>query len=148
VGLTPLLEPVTRGAPSEQTDDVQPSAGVDKIRGADYAKERPRATATSLVVALRLAAVVALTVTYLVFWTSETMTAPDTFSMGSWAWMLLPPTILVASLIMGLWLRVPHPSRPRLYLGRASAVVTAIALVLACSFSLLYFFGELLDYLI
>lgn len=62
--------------------------------------------------------------------------------------MLLPPTILLASLLLGFRLRVPHSPRWQRYLGRASAAITAFALVLACAFSVFYLFGELFDWAI
>ncbi len=74
--------------------------------------------------------------------------APDTFSIGSWTLMLLPPAVLAIPLILGLLLRMPHPSRGWLYASRASAVILTLALIVACLFSLLYFFGELFDYAI
>ena len=43
---------------------------------------------------------------------------------------------------------MPLPSRGWLYASRTSAVLVTLALVVACSFSLLYFFGELFDYAI
>jgi hypothetical protein len=97
---------------------------------------------------MRMVSVVALPIFYVVSWTSDTTAAPDTFSLGGWSWMLLPPAILLASLVPGFRLRVLRSLRWRRNLSRASAAITALALVLACAFSLLYLFGELFDHAI
>ncbi len=74
--------------------------------------------------------------------------APDTFSLTSWALMIVPPSALAAVLLLGFWLRDDHASVRRALLSRVSAVVATAALSLTVLFSLLVFFGELMDYAI
>ena len=137
-----------REATLTQNEGVQPATGMGERLPVDHTSARSRFSATHPVIVLRLVSVVALTIIYVDFWTSDTSAAPDIFSVASWSWMLLPPAVLLVSLFLGLRLRVPHSPRWRLYLSRASAAITALALVLACAFSLLYFVGELFDYAI
>lgn len=127
---------------------VSSAAGVRTTAGEQVTSRRPKASATLLVSVVRLVVVVVLATVFAFSWTSDTSEVPDTFSAGSWAWMLIPPVVLTISLALGLRLRVPHASRRELYLSRASATVAGLALVVACACSFLYFLGELFDYAI
>lgn len=125
------------------------SAGLNGHEGVVDFPERPRTASTLPVIILRLAVIVALPVGFwLYFYVGGDGEAPDTFSLGSWALMLVPPTVVATSLVLGFWLRVPHPSRRQLYLSRASASIVVVGFFLLCSFSLIYFLGELFDYAI
>ena len=112
-------------------------------------RQRARTSASIPVIVLRLLVIFALAAGFVLYFVVDgDEEAPDTFSLTSWFLMLLPPTALALSLILGRWLRVAHASMWQVSLSRASAAAATLGIVLTTLFSLLWFYGELFDYAI
>jgi len=73
--------------------------------------EQPRTSASIPVIVLRLAVAVALVAAFVLYFIVDgDGEASATFASESWILMVLPPTALAVSLILGHRLRATHPS--------------------------------------
>ncbi len=131
-----------------QTGDVKRLVGVDEAEVLDGDPlEQPRTSASIPVIVLRLAVAAALVAAFFLYFIVDgDGEAPATFSLESWILVLLPPTALAVSLMLGYRLRVARPSSRQVSLSRASAAIAISGVLVSGLFSLLWLYGEWMDY--